>query len=132
MGDWQGMKEPVLMGVLYSERLRGNEVFSFEYDENWLREGRSQLLDPNLSLYPGLHYISENQNNFGVFLDSSPDRWGRILMRRREAAMARLDHRPEQTLFETDYLLGVYDGNRMGGLRFKLDKANYVIEINND
>ncbi len=41
-------------------------------------------------------------------------------MRRREAAMARIGGRVEQKLFETDYLLGVYDGHRMGGLRFKL------------
>jgi len=28
---WKGMPEPMCMGCLYSERLRGNEVFSFEY-----------------------------------------------------------------------------------------------------
>ncbi|MEO5975529.1 MAG: hypothetical protein ABIS36_05175 [Chryseolinea sp.] len=50
-----------------------------------------------------------------VFVDdSSPDRWGRTLMDRREAAIARVEERQPTTLFETDYLLGVYDGNRMG------------------
>lgn len=42
-------------------------------------------------------------------------------MRRREAALAREDGRSQNNLFETHYLLGVYDGHRMGGLRFKLD-----------
>lgn len=119
---WQGMDDPSLLGILHSERLRGKEVFSFEYDENWLRDGPSQLLDPGLQLYPGFQYLNEDQQNFGIFLDSSPDRWGRILLRRKEAARARSEKRPEDKLFETDYLLGVFDGYRMGGLRFKLDK----------
>jgi serine/threonine-protein kinase HipA len=42
-------------------------------------------------------------------------------MRRREAAFARNENREEKKLFETDYLLGVYDGHRMGALRFKLE-----------
>ena len=40
-------------------------------------------------------------------------------MRRKEAASARQENRREQNLFETDYLLGVYDEHRMGALRFK-------------
>ncbi len=117
---WHGMGKPWLMGVLHSELLRGKEIFSFEYDEKWLRSGHSQLLDPDLQLYPGLHYLNdEGKYNFGLFLDSSPDRWGRVLMRRREAALARIENRIERNLFETDYLLGLYDGNRMGALRFK-------------
>lgn len=127
---WQGIDDPLLMGVLNSERLKGNEVFSFEYDEEWLRNGPSQLLDPNLQLYSGLHYAGEDQKNFGIFLDSSPDRWGRILMRRREAALARIENRPAQKLFETDYLLGVFDGHRMGGLRFKSDKEGPFLNDN--
>ena len=119
---WQGMEVPYLMGILHAELLRGKEIFSFEYDEGWLKSDYVQLLDPELQLYSGLHYLKDDsKSNFGVFLDSSPDRWGRLLMRRREAALARADRRPEQKLFETDYLLGVYDSHRMGALRFKKD-----------
>lgn len=129
---WQELDDPFLMGILHSERLKGNEVFSFEYDEEWLKNGPSQLLDPNLQLYSGLHFPGDKQNNFGIFLDSSPDRWGRILMRRREAAMARNENRIEQKLFETDYLLGVYDAHRLGGLRFKLDKDGPFLNDNRE
>lgn len=118
------------MGILHSDRIRGNEIFSFEYTESWLKTMPSQLLDPNLQLFSGLHYPIQNQNNFGLFLDSSPDRWGRLLMRRREAALSRLEKRDEQKLFETDYLLGVYDGYRMGGLRFKLDDSGPFLNDN--
>lgn len=67
--------------------------------------------------------MPEEQANFSLFLDSSPDRWGRLLMRRREAALARQQERREQPLFESDYLLGVFDGHRLSGLRFKTDLA---------
>jgi serine/threonine-protein kinase HipA len=83
------------MGLLHSELLRGKEVFSFEYEPGWLQSEFAQVLDPDLALYSGLHYLNAGKSNFGAFLDSSPDRWGRILMRRREAALARVENRTE-------------------------------------
>lgn len=129
--DWQKINTPFLIGFLYSERLRGKEIFSFEYTEAWLKSENAFLLDPDLQLYSGLHYLNDDEKaNFGIFLDSSPDRWGRLLMRRREAVLARIEKRTEQTLFETDYLLGVYDGHRMGALRFKLEKDGPFLNDN--
>jgi len=131
--DWSGLNGPVYMGVLHAELLRGKEIFSFEYDPNWLKSGQAQLLDPDLQLYAGMQYLNkQGKSNFGMFLDSSPDRWGRILMRRREAAWARLEKRHEQNLFETDYLLGVYDAHRMGALRFKLATAGPFLNDNKE
>ena len=120
--DWESLKGPILMGTLSATHLRGKEIFSFEYNNDWLKSEYVQILDPDLQLYSGLQYLGdEKKSNFGIFLDSSPDRWGRILMRRREAAIARTEERTPNNLYETDYLLGVYDGNRMGGIRFKLE-----------
>lgn len=129
---WQGMEEAYLMGTLQSDRLRGKEVFSFEYDNEWLSKGPSQILDPNLQLFSGPHYLSDDQENFGLFLDSSPDRWGRVLMLRREAELARVQEKEKQKLFETDYLLGVYDGHRMGALRFKSEKDGPFLNDNQE
>ena len=121
--DWKPMEVPYLIGKLFSQRVRGKEIFSFEYNETWLNTSQAKLyLDPNLGLYKGKQYLPEGKNNFGIFLDSAPDRWGRLLMRRREAWQAKLDGREESTLFESDYLLGVFDDHRMGGLRFKLEQ----------
>ncbi|WP_282036292.1 type II toxin-antitoxin system HipA family toxin [Saccharicrinis aurantiacus] len=128
--DWGTMECPMVLGTLYSSRLKGKEIFSFEYDKDWLRNNNSLLLDPQLQLYSGLHFHSDVELNFGIFLDSSPDRWGRILMRRREAAIARIEKREPAKLFETDYLLGVYDGHRMGGLRFKIDNNDAFLNDN--
>jgi serine/threonine-protein kinase HipA len=127
---WTGMKEPLLIGVLKAEFTRGKEIFSFSYSENWLKSRYSQILDPELQLYSGSQYIKDEKQNFGVFLDSSPDRWGRILMKRREAAMARSEKRPEKTLRESDYLLGVFDGHRMGAIRFKEDQDGPFLNDN--
>ena len=120
------------MGILNSDRLRGKEIFSFEYNNDWLQNAPAQLLDPNLQLYSGLHYLNKDHINFGLFLDSSPDRWGRVLMRRRESALARLTERKEKKLFETDYLLGVFDGHRMGALRFKLEEDGQFLNDNRE
>lgn len=130
---WERIEEPAPIGVLHSERLRGKEIFSFEYDEGWLQSPNVSVLDPDLQLYSGLHYLGDqDKENFGLFTDSSPDRWGRLLMRRREAALARKGGREEQKLFETDYLLGVFDGHRMGALRFKEDRDGPFLNDNKE
>jgi serine/threonine-protein kinase HipA len=116
---WEGFKDPVLMGILSAVSIKGKEAFSFEYDKEWLQSGFTDMLDPDLQLYSGRYFPKEEKQNFGVFLDSCPDRWGRVLMERREAALARKEKRKAKKLFESDYLLGVYDGHRMGALRFK-------------
>ena len=118
---WVGMKDPIYMGELRAEYTRGKEIFSFSYADTWLKSKYSQILDPELQLYSGSQYARDEKVNFGLFLDSSPDRWGRLLMKRREAALARSEERSPRTLRESDYLLGVFDGHRMGALRFKED-----------
>lgn len=128
--SWKEIGDPVLMGVLRATISRGVEIFSFEYDKSWLDSNHASGIDPDLQLFPGPQYLAEGKSNFGIFLDSSPDRWGRMLMRRREAAMARVEDRKEIHLHESDYLLGVFDGHRMGGIRFKEDQAGDFLNNN--
>lgn len=127
---WQGFEEPVLMGTLVATSVRGNEHFEFEYATSWINTGNTFMLDPDLQLYPGRYYPKNNKPNFGIFLDSSPDRWGRVLMERREQALARRENRKTNNLLESDFLLGVYDGHRMGALRFKSEAEG--VFLNND
>lgn len=115
------LQDPILMGTLSATVVRGKEIFAFEYSSDFLESDSVFEIDPNLKLYKGPQYLSEEERNFGIFLDSSPDRWGRVLMDRREAIKARLEDRPRRRLMESDYLLGVYDESRMGALRFKTD-----------
>src|SRR5690554_2652616 len=130
--DWVELGKPILLGVLYTDVIRGKEVFSFEYSDLWLDTAQRSILDPDLGLYSGPQYMREDKSNFGLFLDSSPDRWGRVLMRRRESILARTENRSPKNLFESDFLLGVYDLHRMGALRFKLDPDGEFLDNNKD
>ena len=115
-----------LVGTMYVSQTRGKEFYSFEYNENWL-ENKKMLLDPDLQLYRGRQYITDDKNIFGVFADSCPDRWGRRLMKRREEIRAKREGVKPEKLLESDYLLGVYDEARMGGLRFKTElEGNFL------
>jgi len=119
--DWELSGCPEFMGILTTHHVRGKEIFAFEYNESWMNANHEAIfLDPNLGFYKGKQYQPEEKSNFGIFLDSAPDRWGRLLTRRREAWEAKVEGRAEKTLFESDYLLGVFDGHRLGALRFKL------------
>lgn len=129
--DWAELSQPTLVGVLHATPSRGKEIFSFEYGFDWLSHQQATALDPSLQLFQGKQYAPLQQENFGIFLDSSPDRWGRFLMKRREAQVAREESRKERNLFESDYLLGVHDECRMGGLRFRLDPSGPFLDNNN-
>lgn len=116
--DWVGVEGPAKVGVLRSDRVRKTEHFSFSYDDTWLQSPQVQQIDPDLQLFSGEQH-SQNDQNFRSFLDSCPDRWGRLLMNRREAVNAQNEGRKPRNLTEMDYLLGVHDVIRMGALRFK-------------
>ena len=116
--NWSG-RTPNKIGTLYIDGGKGKEVISFEYDEEWLTKAdRSFVFDPDLSLFRGRQYTPLDKPMFGVFADSCPDRWGRLLMKRREAILAKKEDRKPRRLTEIDFLLGVNDETRMGALRF--------------
>ncbi len=127
--DWQVFEKPLLIGVLRADTVKGKESFSFAYDDVWLQSEFVQQIDPELRLYGGNQYSQEPQN-FRIFLDSCPDRWGRLLMRRREAVIARQEDRKPKALNESDYLLGVHDMYRMGALRLKRDLDGVFLDDN--
>jgi serine/threonine-protein kinase HipA len=119
-GDWIGLNGPVEIGVLSAHFAKAKKAFSFAYNKEWLEKGLYPLLDPDITFYSGPQFPVDKEN-FGIFLDSMPDTWGKTLMKRREAQDARARNEKAKTLYEIDYLLGVYDESRMGALRFKTD-----------
>jgi len=91
----------------------------FRYAREWLNNPRAFALDPDLSLDESPFFPKPELGNFGIFLDSSPDRWGQTLMKRREALQAKDEQRPPRTLYAWDFLMGVQDLHRQGALRFR-------------
>lgn len=118
---WEGLARPVPMGELRVDTVRGKESYVFQYTEVWLEQAGHVQLDPDLQLFGGPQYPAADRMAFGLFLDSAPDRWGRMLMQRREARLARSENRAVRRLAESDHLLGVSDLTRMGALRFSLE-----------
>ena len=115
------MQNPILIGILYVNSLKGGESYSFEYDREWLKKTSLKItLDPELMPYSGRQYPF-GKTIFGLFSDSSPDRWGRVLMNKRERILAGKEGRKPAKLYDSDYLLGVYDETRLGGIRFKTE-----------
>lgn len=94
----------------------GHHSVRFEYEKAWLNRPAAFQLDPDLSLSEGSFHPADS--NFGVFMDSCPDRWGQLLMKRRELVEAKEKKRKPRELRAWDFLLGVQDVTRMGALRF--------------
>jgi serine/threonine-protein kinase HipA len=117
--DLERFGHPVLMGQLHRQQSGVGEVFSFEYDREWLEQPEVFSFDPDLALAAGHQYPAPQRKNFGIFLDSAPDRWGRVLMQRRENVRTRQEKRKPRALTEWDFLLGVHDETRLGALRFR-------------
>lgn len=99
--------------------MRTDLAACFAYDADWLKSGLAFMLDPRLELWRGEQHPPVDYPAFGVFMDSAPDRWGRVLMERREAAIAHREQRRMRKQQEIDFLLGVFDQTRMGALRFR-------------
>ncbi len=116
---------PNRIGILFVSSVKGRESYSFEYDSTFLSKNINFSMDPDLQLYTGRQYPSD-KNYFGIFTDSAPDRWGRVLMDRREAVNAKEANRKPNKLTESDYLLGVYDLSRMGALRFSVNDEEFL------
>jgi serine/threonine-protein kinase HipA len=100
----------------------------FAYNPIWLKHAHTFPLDPELDLTPGEFY--PGHSNFGVFMDSCPDRWGQVLMQRREDVEAKEEGRRPLTLGAWEFLLGVQDCTRIGALRFSRpgDEKNFLAD----
>lgn len=124
---WKGMPAPRCIGILSAQQAKGRKAFSFSYASDWIASRAQLMLDPDITWYGGQQY-PDGKENFGIFLDSMPDTWGRTLMKRRAAINARNAGKPAPVLYEIDYLLGVHDLSRMGALRFKTDDAGNFLD----
>ena len=113
-----------LVGTL--EHDRGQ--IRFRYNRDWLKDSKAFALDPDLSLDDQPFFPKPDLGNFGIFLDSSPDRWGQTLMKRREALQAKDEKRPARTLYAWDFLIGVQDLTRQGALRFRIKDTDQFLD----
>ena len=115
------------IGVLGYEHVRGKDYFVFVYSHEWLKQYAGLLLSGDLMNVPSLQHPRSSDSVFGFVKDSFPDRWGRLLLDRRERLTAQSEGRPVRALTNYDYLTGIEDFTRMGGLRYKEeDSEGYI------
>ena len=125
--DFDFLSGPQEIGVLGYEHVRGKDHFVFEYSREWLKQHGGLLLSGDLMNVPSLQHPRSSDSIFGFVKDSFPDRWGRLLLDRRERLMAQSEGRPVRVLTNYDYLTGIEDFTCMGGLRYKEEDSDDYI-----
>ena len=96
--DFDFLTSPEEIGTLGYEHVRGKDHFVFEYSRQWLKQHGGILLSGDLMNVPSLQHPRGNDNVFGFVKDSFPDRWGRLLLDRRERLTAQQEGRPKRML----------------------------------
>lgn len=119
-----GFIQPVLIGELRISD-HTDAPASFSYESTWLQHKDAYAIDPYLPLVSG-HQYPVRGTLAGIFRDSAPDRWGRVLIERRESLNAIKEKRSSKTLFDIDFLLAVQDTSRMGGLKFQNEQGDFI------
>lgn len=117
--DFDWLEDVELMGELQYEQLRGKEHYGFQFSNTWIQRHSDIHISPDLFNFSGLQFVQPEKDIFGCLSDTLPDRWGRMLMQRREQTLSKEQNRPIRKLTSFDYLLGIDDFARMGGFRFK-------------
>ena len=125
--DFDFLATPQEIGILGYEHVRGKDHFVFEYSREWLKKHGGILLSGDLLNVPSLQHPRGNDSVFGFVKDSFPDRWGRLLLDRRERLIAQSEGRPKRMLTNYDYLIGIEDFTRMGGIRYKSEDSEEYI-----
>ena len=125
--DFDWLKQAEFIGELSFESIRGSESYGFQYSSEWLKKHSDLLLSDDINNYPGMQYTMPGKDIFGCLADALPDRWGRMLLNRREQILAKEEKRPVRKLSSFDQLMGIDDFSRMGGLRFKTDPGGGFI-----
>ncbi len=100
--DFDWLDEPLSVGELGYESLRGSNSYSFKYDNDWLRLYGSLFLSADINNYPSQQHTQPDRDIFGCFGDALPDRWGRLLLNRRE-----------QILATEEYMIGKKEAQRI-------------------
>lgn len=116
----------VVAGTLFTHHRRGSQSATFTYDPSYVATPGAYAIDPQVPLSSGPWHTAVGQVMFGALSDCAPDRWGRTLLKRQEAALAVQEDRAARELGEADYLLGVRDDLRQGALRLSVDGGPFL------
>lgn len=116
--DWLQKEETI--GILGCEYIRGNQIYSFEFDKNWIKKYNGIPLSKDLSNFLGKQYLYNEKGLFRCFADALPDRWGRKLADLKADIVNHNRTFLPNKLTDWEYLQAIGDESRMGAFRFKI------------
>jgi serine/threonine-protein kinase HipA len=122
-------KEGLTVGELAYVKDGAREYSVFAYSQDWLRHPAHFAVSPDLALVPG-HQVrkpptKDDTRFFLALADTEPDAWGRRVIARARAKERKKD--PSlKALTELDYLCAVDDFSRIGALRLRNDKGEFL------
>lgn len=121
------LEKPVGKVIYFKDGSR--EFSQFAYNEEWLSDAMSIDISPDLNRQSGYQLRKPPTKNDACFFlalaDTQPDAWGRRVIARAHAK-ARAQDASLGPLTEIDYLAAVDDFSRMGALRLRNDKGQYL------
>lgn len=128
--DLEGQQH--FVGRLWPHGSVNTQSATFEYATEWRQSALAFALEPALEIDQAQYHTQVGKALFGSIGDSSPDRWGRTLMKREIQYLADASKTTPRTLREIDFLLMVNDEARMGALRFKLNNGGPFLASTDD
>ena len=111
-----GETEPVLVGSAFFNESGSRLTTTFSYSEEWLSSQEPFALAPRAELTQKTSYW---QGLPSFLADSSPDRWGRSLIKMGANRQVLPSRQPSPTLDDVGFLVEVDDWARMGAYRIR-------------
>lgn len=127
--DFDFLEFPEKVGTISYDHVRGCDHFAFEYSREWLSRHDSIPLSGDLSFTSGVQY-PESKGVFAFVKDAFPDRWGRTLFEMHEDILSKEEERAPRKVGPYDYLTGIDDFSRMGGIRYKNGRDDSFVTSN--
>lgn len=129
------------LGTLSYGKDGKREYSTFAYTGSWLADADRFEISPDLPLVAGHQFRKAPSKGDSIFhfafADTEPDGWGcRVIAhdhaKRRKAAQANGEPTPSASLTEMDYLRGVDDMSRVGAIRLKDDRGQFLRTLEED
>ncbi len=116
-------EEEKRVGTLHFEG-RDREHSVFTYDDAWIRDRTGFPVSPTMPFRQRTYFTTKDSDPHssafpGPISDTTPDAWGRAIVRRDEASR-------DRPVNDFDYLTAVDDASRMGALRFRDASGDFV------
>ena len=121
--DFDFFPSPELVGCLLAEDIpRRGLRYRFVFDAKWQEQHGNIPLSSSF----GIESLYSSEINIPFIKDSFPDRWGKTLISRYNAKRNEKEGKKPRLCTDLDYLLGVADFSRKGGIRFCREDGKFL------